>query len=93
MLYYSIKDSGKSLAAGPDDLTIHHLKNLGPLGLQYLTHLYSLSVSHCNITAIWKHAIIATVTKPNKPADLGTSYRLIYLLCSAVMVLERFLQP
>ena len=37
---------------GNDDLTIHHLKNLGTLGLQYLTHPYNLSINHCNIPAI-----------------------------------------
>ena len=34
--------------------TIHHLKNLGTIGLQYLTHLFKLSINHCNIPAIWK---------------------------------------
>ena len=37
----AIKNTGNILAAGPDDLTIHHLKNRGPLGLDYLTHLYN----------------------------------------------------
>ena len=39
-------NNGNYLAAGPDDLTIHHLKKLDPLGLQYLTHLFNLSVNH-----------------------------------------------
>ena len=34
--------SGNSLAAGPDDLTLHSPQNLGPLGLQYLTHIFNL---------------------------------------------------
>ena len=42
--------------------------------LQYLTHLYSLSVNHCNIPEIWKHAIIIPVPKSGKLADLGSSY-------------------
>ena len=41
----SIKNSDNSLAAGPDDLTIFHFKNLDPIELQYLTHLYSLSTT------------------------------------------------
>ena len=53
------------------DLTIHHLKNLGPLGLQYLTRLYNLSVNHCNIPAIRKLAIINPVPKPGKPDKPG----------------------
>ena len=46
------------------------------------------STNHCNILAIWKHAIIAPVPKPYKPTDLGTSYRLISLLCPSFKVLE-----
>ena len=39
-------------------------------------------------------AILSTlVPKPGKPADLGTSYRPISLLCPTVKVLERLLQP
>lgn len=67
----------------------HHLKNLGPLGLQYLANLFN----HCNISAIWKRAIITTVPKPYKPADFGTSYRYIPFLFPAVKVLEHLLQP
>ena len=62
----AIKNSGNSNRAGQDGLTIHHLKNLGPLGLQYLTHLYNLPVNYCNIPAIRKHAVIIPVPKPGK---------------------------
>ena len=88
-----MKNSGNSLAAGPDGLTIHHLKTLGPLGHEYLTHVYDLSVNHCNIPAIWKRAIIIPVPKPGKLLDQDTSNRPISLLCPAVKVLERLLQP
>ena len=57
------------------------------------THLFNLTVNYCNTPAILKHVIITSVPKPNKTADLGTSYRLISLLCPAAMVLERLLQP
>ena len=39
-----IKNRGTSIAAGTYGLTIHRLKNLDPLGLQYLTHLFNLSL-------------------------------------------------
>ena len=42
-----------SNTAGPDGLTIHHLKNMGPLGLQYLTHLYSLANTPQQLTLVW----------------------------------------
>ena len=84
------KNSSNSVTT---DLTMHHLQNLGPLGLHYLTYLYNLSVNHCNIPTIWKHAIIIPVPKPGKPADLGTSYHPISLLSLAVKVFDRLLQP
>ena len=69
---------------------MHHLKNLGPLGLQYLAQLYNLSLNHCYITAIWKYAIIIPILKP---ANSGTRHRSISILCPAAEVLERLLYP
>ena len=80
-------------AVGPDGHTMHHLKNLGSMGIQYLIYLFNQSLNHCNIPAIWKHAITTRITKPGKPTNLGTSYRPISLLRLAVKVLERLLHP
>ena len=71
----AIRKSGNSRATGPDGLTIHHIKHLGPLGIQYLTDLYNISYSHTDIPSIWKSAIIIPLLKPSKPVVLGTSYR------------------
>ena len=49
-------------------------------------------MNHCNISAIWKHAIIIPVLKSGKLLHQGTSYRPISLICPAVKVLERLLQ-
>ena len=76
----AIRKTKNSKAEGPDGLTILHLKNLGPLALNYLTVLFNLSVKHSNIPAIWKSAIILPLLKPGKPADVSTSYRPISLL-------------
>ena len=89
----AIRDSGNSRAPGPDGLTIHHLKHLGPLGLQYLTDLYNLSIQHSDIPSIWKTSTIVPIPKPGKPLDLGPSYRPISLLSPAIKVLERLLLP
>ena len=89
----AIRLGGNSRAAGPDGLTILHLKHLGPLAIAYLTHLFNLSYNHSNIPAIWKSATIIPLLKPGKPAGLGTSYRPISLLCPAAKVLERLLLP
>ena len=89
----AIRNSGNSRAAGPDGLTIHHLKHLGPIGILFLTHLFNLSYSKSDIPTIWKSAIVVPLPKPNKPVGLGTSYRPISLLCPAAKVLERLLLP
>ena len=89
----AIRNSGNSRAAGPDGLTIIHLKHIGPLATHYLTHLYNLSYNHANIPSIWKSAIVIPIPKPGKPAGLGPNYRPISLLCPAVKVLERLLLP
>ena len=47
-----IKESSNSTAAGPDDLTMLHLKHLGPLGIQYLTKLFNLSIQSADIPSI-----------------------------------------
>ena len=89
----AIRLSGSSRAVGPDGLTIHHLKHLGPLGIQYLTLLFNLSYQHADIPPIWKSATIVPVRKPGKPSSSGPGYRPISLLCPSAKVLERLLLP
>ena len=89
----AIKSSKNSPAAGPNDLTMLHLKHIGPLGVRYLTHLFNLSMRAADIPAIWKSANIIPVLKPGKSPDLGPSYRPISLLCPEIKVLERLNLP
>ncbi|KAF2355408.1 Endonuclease/exonuclease/phosphatase [Trinorchestia longiramus] len=89
----AIKESGTSTTAGPDNLTIFHIRHLGPSGISYLTNTFNLSLSHATILSIWKTAIIITNPKPGKPPSLSSSYRPISLLCLAVKVLELLLLP
>ena len=89
----AIKQSKNSTATGPDNLSILHLKNLGPSGTQYLTDICNLSISQAEIPDIWKKAIIIPLLKAGKPAELGKSYRPISLLCPASKVLERLILP
>ena len=89
----AIKASKGSTAAGPNGLTMLHLKHLGPLGIRYLTRLCNLSVQAADIPSIWKTAHVIPILKPNKPADQGSSYRPISLLCPEVKVLERLNLP
>ena len=89
----AIRNSGNSRAVGPDGLTIHQLKHLGPTGIIFLTDLFNHSYNRADIPAIWKTATIIPLLKPAKPADQGSSYRPISILCPAAKVFERLLLP
>ena len=59
----ALKQSKSSTATGPDGLSMLHLKNLGPSGIQYFTDICNLSVNHAEIPDIWKKAIITHLLK------------------------------
>ena len=71
----AIKSCRNSKAFGPDKLSIFHLKHLGPRAIEYITTLFNLSVTTCQIPAIWKSSLIITIPKPGKDTSQGTSYR------------------
>ena len=79
-----ISNSNNTRAFGHDKLIIFHLKNLGPKAIEYLTALFT----SCQIPAIWKSSIVISISKPDKDSSLGTSYRLISLLCPAAKVMD-----
>ena len=89
----AISRSKNSTAAGPNGLTILHLKHLGPVGIRFLTHLFNLSVRGAELPAIWKAAHVVPVLKPGKASDQAASYRPVSLLCPEIKVLERLLLP
>ena len=69
----AIKSCRNSKAFGPDKLSIFHLKNLGPRAIEYITALFNLSVTTCQIPSIWKSSLIIPIPKPGKDTSLGTS--------------------
>ena len=89
----AIKSCRNSKAFGPDKLSIFHLKHLGPRAIGYITALFNLSVTTCQIPAIWKSSLIIPIPKPGKDTSQGTSYRPISLLCPAAKVMESLLLP
>ena len=89
----AIKGCSNSKAFGPDKLSIVHLKNLGPRAIKYITTLFNLSVTTCQIPAIWKSSLIIPIPKPGKDTSVGTSYRPISLLCPVAKVLESLILP
>ena len=89
----AIKNCRNSKAFGPDKLSIFHLKHLGPRTIKFITALFNLSVTTCQIPAIWKSSLIIPIPKPGMDTSVGTSYRPISLLCPAAKVLESLIQP
>ena len=67
--------------------------HLGPLAIEYITTLFNLSVTTCQIPAIWKYSLTIPIPKHSKNTSHGPSYRPISLLCSAVKVMEALLLP
>ena len=84
----AIKSCRNSKAFGPDKLSIFHLKNLGPRAIEYITALFNLSVTNCQIPAIWKSSLIIPIPKPGIDTSQGSSYRPISRLCPAAKVME-----
>ena len=74
-----IKHSKNNNSTGPDKVNIRHI---GPLGLAYLTNMYSTSLNNNIIPHTWKLANIIPILKPNNDMNMniGTSYRPISLL-------------
>jgi len=89
----AIKSTKNSNSLGPDKTSIHHLKHLGPIALQYLTNLFNLSIQSNTIPHIWKLAKIIPIPKPNKDPKLGASYRPISLLSPIAKCLEKTILP
>ena len=89
----AIKSCRNSKAFGPNKLSIFHLKHLGHRAIKYITTLLNLSVTTCQIPAIWKSSLIIPIPKPAKDTSLRTSYRPISLLCLAAKALESLMLP
>ena len=89
----AIKNSKDTNSTGPDKINIRHLKHLGPLGLTFLTQIYTLALNTNIIPHTWKLANIIPIPKPNKSNNIGTSYRPISLLSTLAKTLEKTILP
>ena len=76
-----------------DKLRIYHLKKHGPRALEYITALFNLFVTNCQIRVIWKSSLITPSSKPGKDTSQGSSYRPRSLLYPAMKVLETLILP
>ena len=89
----AIQHSKNNNSVGPDNLSIRHLKHIGPLGLTFLTSMYTTALNKDIIPHMWKLANIIPIPKPNKDTNMGTSYRPISLLSVVAKTLEKCLLP
>ena len=89
----AIKSCRNSKAFGQDKLSIFHLKHLGPRAIEYTTALFNLSITTCQISAIWKSSLIIPIPNPGKDNSVGTSYRPTSLICPATKVPESLILP
>lgn len=89
----TLKLMKNSKSFGPDAISMIHLKNLGPLAMDYLTCLMNLSLQTGEIPSIWKTSTVIPLIKAGKPANLSSSYRPISLLCPAAKLLEKLISP
>ena len=58
-----------------------------------MTTLFNLSVTKCQIPAIWKSSLIIPITKHGKDTSQGSSYRPISPLYPAAKVMETLILP
>ena len=93
ILSLAIQHSKNNNSVGPDNLSIRHLKHIGPLGLTFLTSMYTTALNKNIIPHMWKLANIIPIPKPNKDTNIGTSYRPISLLSLVAKTLEKCLLP
>ena len=89
----AVKSYRNSKTVVQDKLGIFHLKHLGLGVTEYITALFNLSVTTCQIPAIWKSSFIIPIPKPGKDTSQGSSYRRILLLCPVAKVLEPLILP
>ena len=66
----AIKSYRNNKAFGPDQLSIFHLKHIGPRTIEFITSLFNLSVTTCQIPAIWKSSLIIPIPKPGKDTSI-----------------------
>ena len=87
----AIKQSKHNSSQDPDKLNIRHQKDIGSLGLAFLTSMLKTTPNTNIIPHIWKLANIVPILKLNKDIDKGTSYRLISLL--SLIAMEKSILP
>jgi hypothetical protein len=92
-LLLAIRTSKASKAAGPDGLTMIHLKHLGPIGRAFLVHIYNPPLALGRIPEFCKMSTFVPLLTAVKNQHDSKSYRPVSLLSPCIKVLERLILP
>ena len=88
----AIRNTKVKKQPGPDNIFPEFIHNLGPKAMKILTTIYNkLWSSRDNLPDDWKKAIIVPILKPDKPANLISSYRPTALTSILVKIQERMI--
>ena len=61
--------------------------------IEYITILFNLSVTTCQISALWKSSLIISIPMPGKDTSHTSSYRPIAFLCPCAKGIETLILP
>ena len=78
-------------APGPDNIPPLFLKHLGSRALDWLLHIFNVSLRNAEIPQVWRNAIIIPLLKSGKSPSELASYRPISLTSCIMKLLERMI--
>ena len=78
-------------ATGPDKVAYPMLKHLPRSGMDFLLHIFNLSMSSHSFPSIWKTSSIIPIHRMGKPLDSPASFRPISLTSCVSKLFERII--
>ncbi len=82
-----------SKALGCDEIAPIMLKNMGELALEYIIHMFNLSLRTSTIPGLWKKVRVIPLLKPGKDPRHCKSYRPVSMLSPLAKAVETVLLP
>ena len=80
-----------STATGPEKVVYPMLKHLPRSGMDFLSHIFNLSLTLHSFPSIWKTSSIILIHKMGKPLDSPASFRSISLTSCVSKLFERII--
>ena len=89
--YVAASNLSSSTATGPDKVAYPMLKHLPRSGMDFLLHIFNLSLSSHSFPSIWKTSSIIPIHKMGNPLDSPASFRPISLTSCVSKLFERII--